>query len=373
MTPKIASISATPVIYRMNTTFSDALYSFSARSNLLVSVELDDGQRGYGESAVFGGPPETTKAVLDREIAPVYLGQSPFDVQRLWDEAHQRTFQHGRRGIVMAALAGVDIAVWDAMARVVGRPLVDILGANRRELTCYASGGFYSASKGIGELEHEVAAYAERGFAAVKVKVGGASLQDDVRRVRSVRRVLGDGIGLMIDANGALTLSAARRLARNLDDVDLAWFEEPVSVDARRDSRQLRNSVSVPIAGYELESSLVGYRDLIQDAAIDIAQPDVTWCGGITPARRIAAYAHAWNLSVAPHCFGGAIGLAASAHFLASLPNANMLEVDGNPNPLRTEILDAPWLQPSNGKVHLTEAPGLGISVDPDVVARYRA
>ena len=145
MTGRIKRVRAIPVVYRMGEAFSDSLYAFSVRSNLVVVAELDDGIVGYGEAAIFGGPPDTTRAVLEQEIVPHYLGQSPFDVERLWDEAYHRTYQHGRHGIVMAALAGVDIAVWDLLAKCVGRPLVDVLGAYRRELPCYASGGFYRA------------------------------------------------------------------------------------------------------------------------------------------------------------------------------------------------------------------------------------
>jgi L-alanine-DL-glutamate epimerase-like enolase superfamily enzyme len=353
--------------------FADPLYAFPARSSVLAIVELEDGTRGYGEAAVFGGPPATTLSVLEQEIAPHYVGQNPFDVERLWESAHRRTFQHGRRGIVMAALAGVDIAVWDAMARIVERPLVDLLGAARRELRCYATGGFYSRDKDIKRLEREVASFAEDGFTAVKVKVGGATLEEDERRVRAARRVLGDAASLMIDANGALTFAEARRVARRLEDCDLHWFEEPVSVDDRRGSRALREAVDVPVAGYELETALVGFRDLIDEAAVDIVQPDVTWAGGITQARRIAAYALAWGLPVAPHCFGSAVALAASAHFLASLPNAGLLEVDGNPNLLRTELVDAPWLVPTQGTIIVSDEPGLGLTVEEETLERFAA
>src|SRR5947209_3005954 len=142
---------------------------------------------------------------------------------------------------------------------------------------------------------------------------------------------------------------------------DIYWFEEPVSTDDVTGSAHVAHTLDVPVAGYETETGVYGFRDLIAAGAVDIVQPDVTWSGGITECRRIAALAHAHRLPCIPHVFSSGVSLVANLHFIASLPNGRLLEFDRNPNPLRTELFNEPIEIDRRGVVAVAQRPGLGV------------
>jgi L-alanine-DL-glutamate epimerase-like enolase superfamily enzyme len=161
-------------------------------------------------------------------------------------------------------------------------------------------------------------------------------------------------------------------MGRALEPYRLYWLEEPVATDDIDGSARVAAALATPIAGYETEVGLYGFRELITRGAVDIVQPDLAWSGGFSECRRIAALAQAHHLMVAPHSFAGAVLLAASLHFAASIPNALALEFDQNPNGLRDELLKEPFAIDRDGMMRLPERPGLGIDLDPAAVARYR-
>jgi L-alanine-DL-glutamate epimerase-like enolase superfamily enzyme len=258
-------------------------------------------------------------------------------------------------------------------------------------LDAYASAGFYAGDKGSAELADEVGGYAARGFRAVKIKVGRnpdvllnplpdmwapdyatASLEEDVARVRAAKQAIGPRVRLAIDANNAWTPSVAQQFMRLVEDQEIYWLEEPVATDDVAGSADLARSIAVPVAGYETATGLASFRQLISNRAVDIVQPDVIWSGGITVCRKIAAVAEAHNLPVIPHVFSSAVALIANMHFIASLTNGGLLEFDQNPNPLRSELFEEPITVGPDGAVALPDRPGLGVSLEPSVVARYR-
>jgi L-alanine-DL-glutamate epimerase-like enolase superfamily enzyme len=159
---------------------------------------------------------------------------------------------------------------------------------------------------------------------------------------------------------------------QHVADQNIYWLEEPVATDDVAGSADLARSLAVPVAGYETATGLASFRHLIAIRAVDIVQPDVIWSGGITVCRKIAAVAEAYGLPVIPHVFSSAVALVANMHFIASLPNAGLLEFDRNPNPLRTELLAEPVGVGPDGNVALPDRPGLGISLNQQVVDRYR-
>jgi L-alanine-DL-glutamate epimerase-like enolase superfamily enzyme len=289
------------------------------------------------------------------------------------------------------ALSGIDIALWDLVGQAAKLPLYRLLGGYRDRLVAYASAGFYAVNKGPEQLADEVRGYVAKGFRHVKIKVGRnpevllnplenmwapdyatVSLEEDVERVRAVRAAIGDGIGLAIDANNAWTPSVALAFMRRVEPLRIAWLEEPVPTDDYAGSAQVAQQLDTPVAGYETESSLGGFRELISSGAVDIVQPDVIWSGGITETRRIAALAQAYRRPVVPHVFSSGLALIANMHLIASIPNGSLLEFDQNPNPLRDELFTEPITLASDSTVALPERPGLGITLNPETIARYR-
>ncbi|MGH7053543.1 MAG: mandelate racemase/muconate lactonizing enzyme family protein [Stellaceae bacterium] len=188
-----------------------------------------------------------------------------------------------------------------------------------------------------------------------------------------MRRALGPKAKLMVDVNCAWSPALAIAMGRALEPHNIYWIEEPVATDDIDGSARVAAALATPIAGYETEIGLYGFRELITRGAVDIVQTDLAWAGGFSECRRIAALAQAHHLMVAPHAFAGAVLLAASLHFLASIPNGLELEFDQNPNGLRDDLLTEPLAIDRDGMVTVPTRPGLGIELDPAAIARYRA
>ncbi|MFH0872011.1 MAG: mandelate racemase/muconate lactonizing enzyme family protein [bacterium] len=369
---KITRVETILLSYPMGEEMRDSRLAFSRRSSLLIKVETDAGIHGWGESACYGGPLRSTAAVIQEELAPYLIGEDPLFPERHWDRIYQGTIMRGRRGLIIAAMSGLDIALWDILGKACGRPLYQIMGGFCDRMRAYASAGFYTDSKGRRELAGEMASYVEEGYTAVKMKIGGLSMQEDLERIRAVRESIGPEIELMVDANCAYSPKQAMAMAQRMEDLNIAWFEEPVPTDNVEGSARLAAFTSIPIAGNESEFSRFGFRDLIVASAVDIVQPDCIWTGGISECRRIAAIASAFGLPCVPHSFSSAVALVANMHLIASIPNGYLLEMDRNPNPLREELISEPIRIDGKSWVAMPQGPGLGIELNEDVLQKYR-
>jgi L-alanine-DL-glutamate epimerase-like enolase superfamily enzyme len=389
--PRIASITTYSVNYPLPEPMADAVHYIPGRAALLVEVACDDGRVGTGESAIYGGSASATEALVHDVLAPRVLGADPTRPEQLWQRMLWPSHQLGTGGALPMAISGIDIAVWDLLGQVAGLPLWRLLGGHQPSVRAYASGGFYFDGKDAAALAEEFKGYAARGFGHGKMKVGrtpetpmnplahmvepgfaAVAFADDLDRVRAVRAAVGDDFRLMVDANNAWGVATALAAGREYDRLGIHWFEEPVGTDDRAGSAQLAAALDVPVAGYETESQLSGFRDLVNAGAVDIVQPDVIWAGGITACRRIAALAHAAGLPCVPHVYSTAVSIAANLHFMASLPNCYLLELDQNPNALRTELLTEPIEPDADAVVAVPDRPGLGIRLDQATLRRYR-
>lgn len=369
---KITKIEAIGLSYPLDKPIWDSQHYIASRNCVLVKVYTDEGFIGIGEAAHFGGPLLSTITIIEKELAPFVIGEDPYAVERIWEKVYRTTVQHGRRGIVIAALSGIDIALWDIMGQKAGLPLYRLLGFSQDSMQAYASIGFYSEDKGPAELAEEAATAVKAGFRGVKIKVGGLPLSADLKRVEAVRAAIGYDVALMVDANSNWDVPTALKAARALEALDIAWIEEPVAVDDIEGSARVAQATSIPIAGYEQETTRYGFKELISRRAVQIVQPDAIWSGGITECRKIAALASAGHLTCTPHVFSSAVCIAANLHLLASIPNGGWLEFDQNPNALREELILRPFRIDSRGRVPLPENPGLGIELNSDVIERYR-
>jgi L-alanine-DL-glutamate epimerase-like enolase superfamily enzyme len=281
------------------------------------------------------------------------------------------TFRYGRRGLLLPAISAVDMALWDILGKIANTPIYKLGGGCREHVAAYASGGYYLAGKGIDALTAEARRYREQGFARMKMKIGGLSQAADLERIREVKAALGPDIELAVDANNAYDFNKALVMGRRLEEIGIAFFEEPISSDFLDASVDLAAGLDIPVAGYETEVTAFGLKEFIVRRGIDIAQPDAIWSGGISECLKIAHLAGAWGMTVIPHFSAAAVSLAANLHWAAMVDNCEWIELTQDPNPLRDELATTP-IRVEKGNVFLPEGPGLGIELDEKVVEKYR-
>ena len=379
---KIKSVESIILKSDLDTPFAFSQGWVAKRVCTLVKIITDDGLVGWGEGFAQGlEPPEICAAAIDHAFAPLLIGQNPLDTEKLWFEMYNRSRDFGRKGSVMAAISAVDIALWDIAGQAYGQPVYQLLGgAVRDEITPYATGFYRLKGQGeAGRLAEEVTAHFEAGFRHMKVKLG-FGVDDDIAVMAAImKQVQGKDVQIMVDSNHAYGRTEALRLGYALDAYDLRWYEEPVIPEDLAGYAACRDKLKTPIAGGENEHALHGFKTLFEKEAVDVAQPDVGSCGGLTAMRHIAVLAHSFGVEVNPHVWGSSVAQAASVHVLASLPVAHhslfarapILEYDRSDHPFRQHLVSEP-LSLDEGVVKINHKPGLGIEISQECIDRYR-
>jgi D-galactarolactone cycloisomerase len=338
---------------------------------VVVEVETADGMVGLGECLARRGAVAYAR-FIEEVFAPLLIGESAFDRRRLW--RRMRSVLTGRTGgMLVEALAGVDIALWDVAGKAAGLPVAKLLGGmGRKEIDAYASSINWLDDAAV---EAEVASALDAGFRQIKVKIG-APVAAAVDRIRQVRRLAGDSVGLSVDANWAYDVDDAIRVGRVLADLDYAWFEEPIRPEDRRGYRMLRETLPIRLAAGESDFSALDAVELLEDRSIGLVQPDVARSGGISETWRIAELAHSFNVAYAPHVgWSGAVCVAASLQLAAAAENCIVFECMVYANPLREALLATPVGDPATmaeGRLAIPDRPGLGIELDREALAAYR-
>lgn len=343
----------------------------------IVRITTDDGIVGWGEGKNAAGSAGSYGALvhmLNHEIGPMLIGRDPRDIMPIWelqyngtragtaaDQGHAMP-QIARRGLTVAAISAVDIALWDIFGKAKGEPVWRLLGGRKKEvLPAYASGGWANA-EAIGD---QLLSYIEAGgFKAVKMRVGAMDGPPHVSaaRVRAARKALGPDIDLMVDAHGTYTVADAKRFVHLVADQNLAWFEEPVIADDKPGMAEVRAAGPVPIAAGESEATRFAFRDLAMLKAVDIFQPDPAFCGGISEAMRIGVIASAFNLRLAPHLWAGAPCFFAGLHVCAASPASFVVEYSLGANPMIHDLVEEN-IEVKDGMIALPDAPGLGFTI----------
>ena len=351
----------------------------------ILRIETDDGLVGWGEgknAAGSAGDYGTLVHLLNHEFGPRIIGRDPADVTYIWEDLYngvrsKKARRHGhampdlsRRGLTVAAISAIDIALWDILGKSESKPVWRLLGGRKADrLPAYASGGWANAA----EIGAQLTSYvAQGGFGAVKMRVGAmdASPAASAERVKAARAALGPDVGLMVDAHGTYTVGDAKRFAYLVRDCDLTWFEEPVTADDKAGMAELRAATHIPVAAGESESTRFAFRDLAVLRAVDIFQPDPACCGGITETMRIATLASSFNLRLAPHLWAGAPCFFAGLQVCAAAPASFTVEFSLGANPMIHMLSRAP-VDVSDGMIAIPDTPGIGLDVDLDVIERY--
>lgn len=269
---------------------------------LVVEIECDDGTIGIGNAALS---PAATKVVVDTYLKPLLIGADPMNSEYLWQSMYRRTLPFGRKGIGMAAISAVDLAIWDLKGKLLNQPVFRLLGGRTKPaLQVYASRLYSQQDE---PLHREAKAYAEQGFGAVKLRFGWgprdglAGMERNVNLVRVVRDAVGPNVDIMADCYMGWSVEYARRMLRLLEPHNLRWLEEPLIADDLEGYAELRSLGRVAIAGGEHEFTLAGFRHALSLKAFDVVQFDVNRVGGITPAKKIADMCEAHDIPVIPH------------------------------------------------------------------------
>jgi D-arabinonate dehydratase/D-galactarolactone cycloisomerase len=385
---RITGIETIPLVYHMPYPITYARGEYETREALVLRVHTNDPSiSGWGEAAMWGGPHSVSAKVLEEEIAPLVVGEDPRRPEYVWEKVYQSTYYHGRKGLVIACLSGLDVALWDIVGKCAGEPLWRLFGGFARPLTAYASAGYYRRDYGAEELAADVAAAAKAGYRGYKMKIGNIpqvvhggvlhdvpmrkSFEEDLKRIRTAREALGER-NLMVDANASLSSRMAMRYANAIEHLNIRWFEEPTQPEDVEGCAELARRTPIPIAGFETETGKYQFARLIDAGAVQMVQFDVIQVGGFTEARKIAAYAQMRHLMVTAKNYSTAISAAATLQLLYALPNGDYFECDQDPNALRDELAREPLYRMEDGLAVPSDRPGLGIDVDEAVLKRYR-
>ena len=349
------------------------------RAALVCKIATDEGIVGWGEG---GGLP--SQSVIHDLFAPQLMGEDARNINRIWHglfhSLHNDNLTGGFGG---GALSAVDTALWDIAGKASGKSVSEMLGGSVRDrVPVYATGLYYREDEFPDKLIEEAQSYVDSGYLGMKTKVGGLNVADDVKRVEALREAIGDEIYLMVDANKAYNVSTAVEIGKQLAKLNIHWFEEPVLANDVDGYLEVKAGQPLTVAGGEVWYNRFDARDFLAKRALDIAQPDVRFVGGISEFRQVAAQANSMGIQVNPHVWGSAIMISASLSLASTFPpcpyarnprpyeQEPVMEFDQTPNPIRNELASICFEQ-KDGYVEVPQGPGLGIEIDESVLDRF--
>ena len=364
--------------------YSQAWYR--RRSCHLVRVETDEGIVGVGEAFGPGNVALGNKAIVEQVIQPLLLGEDPLARQFLWHKVYNALRDHGQKGMPLQAQSAIDIALWDIAGKAANLPLVKLLGGPCREsVPVYGYGMMLRQEDDLeASFAEEAAAIADMGYLCTKMKIGMGAKRD-VKLIEAVRNAIPNDMWLGVDANHAYTFKDALYVGHAMDEMEIAWFEEPVANEDRQGYRDLCMGLKTPISGGEAEFTRWGFRDLIEERCVDIVQPEVCGLGGITEYLNVLALAHTHFIPCMNHCWGSDLTVAMSLHLLCAqqdlpgglFPNVPMLEFDTTISHFRDDMLETPLSIPTQIRNNAGHAkppmePGIGVTVNWDYLEQFR-
>lgn len=362
---KITDVSTTLLHYPDVPGYQDATMAepVPGRSSIFTHIQTDEGLEGLGVGQASPG----VRDVIDSALRHILIGQDPMNIEKLWSDMFWAVRGYGRRGLAFLAVSAVDIGLWDLKAKALGMPLYKLLGPYREAVPVYGSGGWTNYT--VDELVAEMEGYVDQGIPRIKMKVGkdfGSAEREDIERVAAVRSAVGHDVALYIDANNGYYTKQAIYMAREFEEYQVGWYEEPVLADDIPGLAEIRRATTIPLASGEMEYTKYGFRDLITGGGADIVQPDVVRVGGVTEWMKVAHMAEAFNLQVAPH-----MAQLVHMHVCCAIPNLKAMEYAN-----MYLAADEVWYTefPTQKDGFLTpyhDKPGLGLELDPYSVEKW--
>jgi len=332
---------------------TDAIQSFDSQETPIVRITDVDGVTGTGYTYTIGQGGPAIMSLLKETLVPRLIGQDAENIEAIWRDLLFSTHATAVGAITSLALAAVDTALWDLRCRRAGLPLFRMLGGAKDNVPVYTTEGGWLHIEADALVADALEAQA-KGFLGSKVKIGRPHLSEDRERLRAVRDAVGPRYEIMVDANQSFTRAEATRRARMLEELEIAWFEEPMPADDVLEHARLAASTSVPIAVGESMYSISQFKDYLVSGGASIVQVDVARIGGITPWMKVAHMAEAFNVPVCPHFL-----MELHASLVCAIPNAPWLEYIP-----QLDTITNSGLRIENGRAWPSEAPGLGIDWD---------
>jgi L-alanine-DL-glutamate epimerase-like enolase superfamily enzyme len=355
---------------------------------LIVRVATDEGLVGWADVetlapaavAIIAGQ---GMAILGfKTLSELLIGENPLDVEALWDKLYVGSAYYGRRGIAMHCISAIDNCLWSIRAEAAGVSLARLLGGRRRDrITAYASTLFRSTPEGMVEASRT---YVEKGYRAVKFGWGvfGQDPGRDRELVAAARDALGPDRSLLVDPGwypAGWTVPGPMRSRREalalcqwLADYDVGWVEDFIHPENFAEYAYVRGRSPVPIAAGEQVATSWDFERFIGEGCVDVIQPDLSRCGGITVARQVARLADKAGIDLVPHSWLTHLLNGYSLQLIATLPRARYLEFNVSQSRLTRGIAQGPFELAEDGTVAIPDTPGIGVRVDPDFIAAHR-
>lgn len=366
---RLHSIEAIAVDIPLTQNFGGATYNVFKRSTVVTRLRTEEGVEGLvynGDNREHG--PEICR-LISNVLAPAVKGISIFAAERIWETLFQFTIANGDRKTLLEAIACIDCAVWDAVGKASGRTVNELLGGYTLDVPIISIGGYYMEGKKLIDIADEIAMYREAGMAGCKFKVGGLSPEEDAERVKAARDAAGDGFLLAVDANRGWTVEDAIRFARLIDELDIAWFEEPCHwYDDCALMARVRNAISIPVNAGQCEMTSHGVRRLLNADAVDYVNVDVSEAGGVTDWRRSAAMCWASGVKMAHHEESQI-----AQHLISAVPHGTYVECFAHPE--RDPVWQRMWANRPpvrHGRMAVTIGGGFGLELDEEMIEKYR-
>ena len=385
---KISSIKSHVLRYELDKELGYSQQYYKHRTAHLVEIETDEGITGWGECFGPGNIALANKYIVEKVIQPLIIGEDPINKEYIWHKVYNLLRDSGQKGMPIQALSGIDIALWDILAKKAKLPLYQLLGGKTNNKIPVYGYGMMLQKKSVEELcelfKKEANQIKEKNFKAMKMKVG-LGPKEDLKLVSAVREAIGDDFKLMVDANHAYNKNDALYVGRGLDEMEIYWFEEPVAPEDYDGYKELKEKLKTNIAGGEAEFTKYGWNQLIKNNCIDIAQPEVCGLGGITEYLKVSALAQSNFIPIVNHVWGSALSVAVNLHLLTSLPDMpgglfpakSMLEFDTTEKNIfitdlaeeKFSILDQ--VKNKDGFASPLENIGIGINPKKDFIKEY--
>ncbi len=384
---RITKVTSHVLGYELPSELGYSQQYYTRRTAHLVEVETDEGITGWGECFGPGNIALANRGIVEKVIQPIVLGMDPLDRDVIWHKVYNLMRDHGQKGMPLQSLSGVDIALWDIAGKVSNLPIHKLIGgAHRTQIQAYGYGMMLKredVATQVARFTEEAEAIKDMGFVATKMKVG-LGPKDDVKLSEAVRKGVGDDFEFMVDANHCYTTSDAFYVGRALEELGAYWFEEPVAPEDLDGYSELRSGLKINISGGEAEFNRWGWRAILENRGLDIAQPEVCALGGITEYLRVLALCHAHHTPVINHVWGSAIAVATNLQLLAAMPSIPgglfprepWLEFDTTDNRFRDDMLIEPLdvqkqVKANGGFVTVPNGPGLGVEPDREFLSRF--
>jgi len=335
--------------------------------SIFIQVFTDEGITGIGECSPMNS--SVIANFVNTAIKPLVIGENPLEIDKLWNRMTFRTYKLGVQGAQPEAIAGVDIALWDILGKAAGLPIHTLIGGCYRDrVMMYASIGGGADMK-VTDMVKRVEGYLNQGFRAIKIRMDWGAMRQDVdpkkdfEMFKAVKEITGDDIPLSFDANNGYSVSTAIEQGRKFEELGIYHYEEPVAQYDYTGIASVAEALDVPVSAGEHEYTRWQFRDLIDQAKVDIIQPDVVKCGGISEMCRIAVLGSVYNKLFVPHQTQPSIGTAANLHVCASQLNANRPQEYTGRNPQLDDLFIEPLVF-ENGYIKVPQKPGLGLEIN---------